>query len=59
MNAMNGRICLVTGATSGIGKAAARGLAELGATTVLVTRNPHKGQAVLRPPTRRPAMASQ
>jgi NAD(P)-dependent dehydrogenase (short-subunit alcohol dehydrogenase family) len=47
MNAMNGRICLVTGATSGIGKATAQGLADMGATVALVARNPHKGQATV------------
>ena len=43
---MNGKLCLVTGATSGIGKAAAHGLAGLGATVVLVGRNPQKTAAV-------------
>jgi retinol dehydrogenase 12 len=36
---MNGKVCVVTGATSGIGKAAATGLARLGATVVLVGRD--------------------
>ncbi len=43
---MNGKIVLVTGATSGIGKAAALGLAKQGATVVLVARDPRKGEAV-------------
>lgn len=36
---MNGRICLVTGATSGIGRVTARALADMGATVVVVSRN--------------------
>lgn len=42
---MQGRICLVTGATSGIGKATALGLARQGATVVMVGRNQAKGEA--------------
>ncbi len=36
---MKGKVCVVTGATSGIGKAAATALAGLGATVVLVGRD--------------------
>jgi NAD(P)-dependent dehydrogenase (short-subunit alcohol dehydrogenase family) len=36
---MNGKICLVTGATSGIGKASAQALAQKGATVVIVGRD--------------------
>jgi NAD(P)-dependent dehydrogenase (short-subunit alcohol dehydrogenase family) len=42
---MNNKICMVTGANSGIGKAAAGQFARLGATTVLVCRNEKKGKA--------------
>ncbi len=45
MNAsMTGKICLVTGATSGIGAATALGLAQTGATVVLLGRNRAKCQ---------------
>jgi len=44
---MNGKICLVTGASSGIGKATALGLARMGATVVMVCRDADKGQAAL------------
>jgi NAD(P)-dependent dehydrogenase (short-subunit alcohol dehydrogenase family) len=39
---MNGEICVVTGATSGIGRATAIGLAKKGARVVLVARNQAK-----------------
>lgn len=42
---MQGKICLVTGATSGIGKATALGLAQQGATVVIVGRSQEKGEA--------------
>ncbi len=44
--AMKGKVCLVTGATSGIGKATATALAAQGATVVLGCRNREKGEAV-------------
>jgi NAD(P)-dependent dehydrogenase (short-subunit alcohol dehydrogenase family) len=44
---MNGKICLVTGASSGIGKATAVGLAKMGATVVMVCRDVTRGQAAL------------
>src|SRR6266700_1912627 len=44
---MNGKVCLVTGANSGIGKEAALGLARLGATVVIVARNRKKCEATV------------
>lgn len=43
---MRGRICLITGATDGIGKATAFELARRGATVIIVARNRAKGEAV-------------
>ena len=42
---MKGTVCVVTGATSGIGKAAATALARLGATVVLVGRDRGRTEA--------------
>jgi NAD(P)-dependent dehydrogenase (short-subunit alcohol dehydrogenase family) len=42
---MRGKVCLITGATSGIGLVAARELARQGARVVMVGRNPAKGAA--------------
>jgi retinol dehydrogenase-12 len=42
---MKGKVCVVTGATSGIGKAAAAALANLGAQVVLVGRDRSRGEA--------------
>jgi len=39
---MNGKICLVTGATNGIGRETALALARIGATVVLVGRSPER-----------------
>lgn len=46
-NKMGGKVVLVTGATDGIGKVAALELARMGATVVLVGRNPEKMERVL------------
>ena len=43
---LTGRTIIVTGATSGLGKATADALAHAGAHVVLAVRNPAKGQAV-------------
>jgi NAD(P)-dependent dehydrogenase (short-subunit alcohol dehydrogenase family) len=42
---MQGKVCMVTGATSGIGKATALGLARIGATVVMVSRDRARGEA--------------
>jgi NAD(P)-dependent dehydrogenase (short-subunit alcohol dehydrogenase family) len=43
---MQGKVCLVTGGSSGIGKVTARELASMGATVVMLCRNRAKGEAV-------------
>jgi len=45
---LRGRTVVVTGATSGLGQAAALQLAELGARVILVGRNPEKAEATRR-----------
>jgi len=42
---MKGKVCVVTGATSGIGKAAATALAGMGSQVVLVGRDPGRTEA--------------
>ena len=49
---MQGKICLVTGATSGMGKETALGLARMGATVVLVGRDATKAKETQREITR-------
>jgi NAD(P)-dependent dehydrogenase (short-subunit alcohol dehydrogenase family) len=45
---MQGKICLVTGSTSGIGKEIAAGLARMGATVVLVGRSKEKCESAIQ-----------
>ena len=42
---LEGKTCIVTGATSGLGRACAEQLAAAGARVELVARNPHKAEA--------------
>jgi NAD(P)-dependent dehydrogenase (short-subunit alcohol dehydrogenase family) len=44
---MAGKVCIVTGSNSGIGKETALALAEMSATVVMVVRNQEKGQKAL------------
>jgi retinol dehydrogenase-14 len=43
MNEMTGKVCIVTGSNSGIGKETAIGLAQMGAHVVMVVRNMERG----------------
>lgn len=44
---MKSKVCIVTGANTGIGKATALGLARMGATVILACRDQQKGRAAL------------
>ena len=41
---MKNRICLITGGTSGVGRATAVGLAELGATVIIISSSEQRGE---------------
>lgn len=41
---MQGKVCLITGANRGVGRATAEGLARLGATVIMVCRNQAAGE---------------
>jgi NAD(P)-dependent dehydrogenase (short-subunit alcohol dehydrogenase family) len=45
---MSGKVCIVTGANSGIGKETALGLAKLGGTVVMVCRDHPRGEVAQR-----------
>jgi len=45
-NSMQGKVCLVTGSSSGMGLVTARDLASMGARVVMLCRNRAKGEAV-------------
>jgi len=44
---MKGKVCMITGANSGIGKATALGLAKMGASVVMVCRDKIRGERAL------------
>jgi NAD(P)-dependent dehydrogenase (short-subunit alcohol dehydrogenase family) len=48
MNDLQGKTALVTGATSGIGRATAKALAALGASVIVHGRNAERGQQVVK-----------
>ena len=48
MSEMKGKICIVTGSNSGIGKETALALAKMGATVVMVVRSQERGEKAQR-----------
>jgi NAD(P)-dependent dehydrogenase (short-subunit alcohol dehydrogenase family) len=44
---MEGKTCVITGATSGTGRAAAQALAAMGARILMIARNNQRGEAML------------
>ena len=46
-SSMAGKVCMVTGANAGIGKATSQGLAHMGATVVMVCRSQERGELAL------------
>jgi NAD(P)-dependent dehydrogenase (short-subunit alcohol dehydrogenase family) len=47
MSEMKGKVCIVTGSNSGMGKETAMALANMGATVVMVVRNRKRGEKAL------------
>jgi len=45
---LKGKVCLVTGATSGVGRSIAAGCARAGATVVIVSRDQRRGEEAVR-----------
>jgi len=45
---LSNKVCLITGATSGIGLASVHALAQMGAELFLVSRNPKKGERLIK-----------
>ena len=45
--ALDGKVCVITGATSGIGRVAAMRFAQMGARLVLVARDPGRAETTL------------
>lgn len=48
MGTLDGKVVMITGATGGIGRAAALALADMGPELVIVCRNPEKGEETRR-----------